>query len=176
MAEVFRTERLRARHWTVTDAEAAYDIYRRPEVVRYLGSPTLHASVQATRERMESIVASYDDTGFGFWALDELATGRLVGAVLLRPLPGAEEVEVGWHLHPDVWGRGFATEAAVAAVRRGFEVHGLSTVYAVVRPENLASRAVAERVGMRHLGRTHRFYGMELDLFGLDGRAAPGGR
>lgn len=168
MAEVFTIGRLRARHWTVDDAEAAYDIYRRPEVVRYLGRPTPHATVDATRQRMQEIVESYDDSGYGFWALDELATGRLVGAVLLRPFPEAEEVEVGWHLHPDVWGRGYATEAATGAMQRGFDVHGLATVYAVVRPENEPSLAVARRLGMRHLGRTDRFYGMELDLFALD--------
>lgn len=168
MGEIFTTERLRARQWSVADAEAAYDLYRRPEVVRYLGNATPHASVDATRARTETIVASYDDSGYGFWALDELATGRLVGAVLLKPLPEVEEVEVGWHLHFDVWGCGYATEAATAALQHGFDVQGLSTVYAVVHPENEPSLAVARRLGMRHLGRTDRFYGVELELFALD--------
>ena len=79
--------------------------------------------------------------------------GRLVaGTVLFKPLPnGVGEVEVGWHLHPDSWGHGYATEAARAVIQRGFEA-GLPEVYAVVRPGNEASLAVCRRLGMAAAG------------------------
>ena len=67
--------------------------------------------------------------------------------MLFKPLPnGVGEVEVGWHLHPDSWGHGYATEAARAVIERGFAA-GVPEVYAVVRPGNEASLAVCRAAG-----------------------------
>ncbi|MFE2105185.1 GNAT family N-acetyltransferase, partial [Kitasatospora sp. NPDC059463] len=74
------------------------------------------------------------------------------------------EVEVGWHLHPDSWGRGYATEAARAALAKGF-ADGLTEIHAVVRPGNERSAAVCRRLGMTPRGRTSRWYGGEFDAF-----------
>ena len=91
--------------------------------------------------------------------------------MLLKPLPnGVGEVEVGWHLHPDSWGRGYATEAARAVVDRAFD-DGLLEVYAVVRPGNEPSLAVCRRLGMQPLGRTTRWYHRELEAFRLEAPA-----
>ena len=100
-------------------------------------------------------------------AADAVATGA--GAVqddLVADAGGVGEVEVGWHLHPDSWGRGYATEAARAVIERGFRA-GLPEVYAVVRPGNTASVAVCTRLGMTPLGRMRRWYDVELDAFRL---------
>jgi RimJ/RimL family protein N-acetyltransferase len=87
--------------------------------------------------------------------------------VLFKPLPnGVGEVEVGWHLHPDSWGHGYATEAARAVIDRGFDA-GLPEVYAVVRPGNTASLAVCARLGMQPLGLFRRWYDVELEAFRL---------
>jgi RimJ/RimL family protein N-acetyltransferase len=87
--------------------------------------------------------------------------------VLFKPLPnGVGEVEVGWHLHPDSWGHGYATEAASAVIERGFAA-GVPEVYAVVRPGNEASMAVCRRLGMAPLGRLSRWYDVELEAFRL---------
>ena len=87
--------------------------------------------------------------------------------MLLKPLPdGVGEFEVGWHLHPDSWGHGYATEAARAVVQQAFE-DGLPEVYAVVRPGNERSVAVCRRLGMDPLGRTTRWYGVECEAFRL---------
>jgi hypothetical protein len=91
---IFETERLVAREWTLDDTEAAYGIYRDPEVVRFLGSvPVPVESVDAMRARVERWIAGNDalrGTGYGFWAL-ATHDGTLVGATLLKPLPDAEE-------------------------------------------------------------------------------------
>jgi RimJ/RimL family protein N-acetyltransferase len=71
---------------------------------------------------------------------------------------------VGWHLHPDAWGRGLATEAARGAIAHGFR-GGLEAIYAVVRPGNAASLAVCRRLAMRPVGRTSRWYDTELETF-----------
>jgi RimJ/RimL family protein N-acetyltransferase len=73
-------------------------------------------------------------------------------------------VEVGWHLHPDSWGHGYATEAARGAIAKGF-AEGLDEIFAVVRPDNKRSLAVCRRLGLTHLGRTDRWYGQALELF-----------
>ena len=78
-------------------------------------------------------------------------------------MPGADgtpsdDVEVGWHLHPDAWGRGYATEAARSAMDRAF-AGGLAEIYAVVYPGNDRSVAVTHRLGMRPLGPQTRWYG-----------------
>ena len=82
------------------------------------------------------------DDRFGCWAIERARRRRSPGTVLFKPLPnGVGEVEVGWHLHPDSWGHGYATEAARAVIDRGFDA-GLPEVYAVVRPGNEPSLAV----------------------------------
>ncbi|WP_324277737.1 GNAT family N-acetyltransferase [Blastococcus brunescens] len=91
----------------------------------------------------------------------------VAGTVLFKPLPnGVGEVEVGWHLHPDSWGHGYATEAARAVIDRGFDA-GVPEVYAVVRPGNQASVAVCARLDMEHIGRFRRWYDVELETFRL---------
>ena len=84
--------------------------------------------------------------------------------MLLVPLPEGDAVELGWHFHPDAWGRGLATESARGALAHG-RAAGLDEIYAVVRPDNEPSLAVRRRLGMRPLGRTDRWYGVELEAF-----------
>jgi RimJ/RimL family protein N-acetyltransferase len=165
---IFETERLRARDWTDDDVDAAYEIYRDEDVVRFLGSvPQPVESRDAMRERVAGWMARNDATRadrMGFWAL-ETHDGTLVGATLLKPLPDAEEVEVGWHLGTAFQGKGYATEGARGAIRHGFETVGLDTIYAVIVAENTASIAVARRLGMTYEGSTDRYYGKALELF-----------
>ena len=80
------------------------------------------------------------------------------------------KVEIGWHLHPDSWGNGFATEAAVAVLRRGF-ADGLLEVWAVTDPGNHRSAAVCRRIGMQLLGITHRWYHEPSLMFWTGSRA-----
>jgi ribosomal-protein-alanine N-acetyltransferase len=164
---VLVTERLVARPWTLDEADlaAAYDIYSRPEVAQWIGAPMDPAEIKIRIERWSQPT---DDPTYGVWAIEELSQpGRPVGSVLLRPLPPAEEdVEVGWHLHPAVWGRGYATEIGQAAARRAFDT-GIDEVFAIVRPGNERSSQVARRLGMSYVGRTDKYWGLHAELFRL---------
>jgi RimJ/RimL family protein N-acetyltransferase len=163
---VLCTARLRLRPWTTAPADLARleDIYRRDEVTRWLGgSPTVPPAELVARWAAVSAA----DARFGCWAIEPLDGGPVAGTVLFKPLPnGVGEVEVGWHLHPDSWGHGYATESARAVIERGFAL-GLPEVYAVVRPGNEASLAVCRRLGMAPLGRLRRWYDVELEAFRL---------
>jgi len=163
--ELLRTPRLRLRAWTTSPADVARltDIYSRDEVTRWIGGTPSVAPADLPA-RWAAVHAH--DGRFGCWAV-EREDGVPAGTVLLKPLPnGVGEVEVGWHLHPDSWGRGYATEAARAVVDRAFDA-GLPEVYAVVRPGNAASLAVCRRLGMAPLGRLRRWYDVELEAFRL---------
>lgn len=163
--EDLRTERLRLRPWTIgsTDLARLSDIYGRPEVTRWLGgAPSVTPAELVARWAAVHRL----DARFLCWAI-ERPDGIPAGTVLLKLLPhGVGEVEVGWHLHPDSWGHGYATEAARAVVDRAFAL-GLPEVYAVVRPGNAPSMAVCRRLGMTPLGRMRRWYDVDLEAFRL---------
>jgi RimJ/RimL family protein N-acetyltransferase len=163
--ELLRTVRLRLRPWTTSPADITRltDIYSREEITRWVGgTPTVPPVELVARWAAVSAL----DARYGCWAI-ECPDSTVAGSVLFKPLPnGVGEVEVGWHLHPDSWGHGYATEAARAVIERGFGA-GVPEVYAVVRPGNEASVAVCRRLGMQPLGRFRRWYDVELDAFRL---------
>lgn len=164
---VFRTERLDVRPWQHTDEARLFDTYSRWEVARWLGATP---RVLQSPDEAAGVVdrwAARADGAFGIWAVQVRDTGIVAGTVLLVPLPDhPDEIEVGWHFHPDSWGHGYATEAARGAILHGFRA-GLSEIYAVVRPDNAPSIAVCRRLGMTPLGRTTRWYDTELEAFRL---------
>ncbi|MFD9125671.1 GNAT family N-acetyltransferase [Kitasatospora sp. NPDC059571] len=170
---MWETERLVIRPWEGGDRDRALDLYGRWEVARWLGAaPRVLGSAAEAEALIERFRARSADPRYGVWAVEVRETGVVAGSVLLSPLPdGGGEVEVGWHFHPDCWGRGYATEAARAAVAKGF-ADGLAEILAVVRPGNEPSLALCRRLGMEPLGRTDRWYGTELEAFRL---ARPGG-
>ena len=115
------------------------------------------------------------DSRFGAWAVVERSSDIPAGTVLLKPVPdGDGEVEIGWHLHPDSWGKGLASEAARALLKRGL-ADGLPEVWAVTDPDNRRSAAVCFRIGMQLLGITHRWYHEPSLMFwaGSDRREEP---
>ena len=163
------TERTRLRPWRLDEADRFLDTYSRWEVARWLGAtPTLLRSREEAVTRIGRWAARTEEhPGRGLWAVERKDDGVVAGTVLLVPVPdGDGAIEVGWHLHPDSWGRGFATESARAVLDRAF-ADGLAEAIAVVRPGNSASIAVCTRLGMEPHGRTDRYYGTELELFRL---------
>jgi RimJ/RimL family protein N-acetyltransferase len=169
---VLETARTVIRDWRPDEADRFFDIYRRWEVSRWLGAAP--AAMQR-RDEADARIARWaeliaPDRSRGRWAIERKDDGVVVGSVLLVLLPdGDGELEVAWHLHPDSWGHGYASEAARTVLERAFAA-GAPEVFAVVSPDNTASLAVCRRLGMTLLGRTDRYYQQELELF----RAAPG--
>jgi RimJ/RimL family protein N-acetyltransferase len=148
-ATVLTTERLVVRPWRLDEADRFFDIYRRPEVVRWLGGEPMQDRGEAIAMIERNLTRLDADSRFGSWAVVDRSIGVAVGSVILKPLPDGEgEVEIGWQLHPDSWGNGFASEVASAVLDRGF-ADGLPEVWAVTDLDNRRSVAVCRRVGMR---------------------------
>lgn len=164
----FETERLRIRAWRPEDASRVLDIRSRVDVVRWLGTaePVVMQNLAEANARIQDW-NQRDDPPCGYWAIEVKETGVLAGAVLLLPLPNGDgEVEIGWHLHPDSHGQGFATEAAAATLRRGFE-GGLSEILALTDEDNRPSQAVCVRLGMTCRGAVRKWYEVKSWLFGI---------
>lgn len=124
-----------------------------------------------TREDAERWIAwnqdNYATYGFGLWVI-ETADGRFVGdcGLTMQDVEGEQHVEVGYHVALDLRGQGFATEAA-AAVRGTATAAGIAHLVAIIRPENLPSRRVAENIGLRLERRVHKNGGDAL-VYGAD--------
>lgn len=141
------------------------DMYSQPEVYRHLGAaPAPVADLAEARGRIARWGERAPESWSGIWAVivddEPVGTGLLVSLPRTDGLP-SEAVEIGWHLRPHAWGRGYATEMGVALMAHARE-HGLPPVRAVVYPENTASRAVCNRLGMTEIGLTERWYGVAL--------------
>jgi len=91
----------------------------------------------------------YAKDGHGLWAMILKSTGELIGdcGLTVQDVDGAKEVEIGYHVRRDHWGRGLATEAACACRDYGFSRYA-NRLVSIIRPENLPSRRVAEKIGM----------------------------
>ncbi len=160
---LLETDRLRIRDWRIDDATVALDILSRVEVVKWLGDgePVLMKDLDEAVERIGTWLLR-DDPPCGFWAVevtdDGPLAGRLIGSVLLLPLPNGEgEVEVGWHLHPDAWGHGYASEAGRAVLGHGF-AGGLAEIHAVTHLTNYPSQGVCRKIGMTDRGVVEKWY------------------
>jgi RimJ/RimL family protein N-acetyltransferase len=155
----------------VAEDEAGYlELFRKPEVEARLRPPPLAPFTSSELTQMLSDdVDHWQRSGFGPWALLETAGGAFVGRVGLRwtAVAGAAAVELAWTVDPDRQGRGFATEAAAAALELG-RSEQIEEVVALVEAGNAASRRVAEKIGMgqegevEHAGLPHLVYKLRL--------------
>ncbi len=144
------TERLVLRRWAEGDVDALAPIFAEPAFWHF---PFGRGFTREETERfLERQLEHWATHGFGVWAVELKADGRLAGYAglsipswLPQVLPA---VEVGWRLHPEHWGKGLATEGGRASVRYGFEELGLDRIIAIVMPDNVASLRVAAKLGM----------------------------
>lgn len=143
------TARLLLRRWRPSDGAAFAAINADPQVREYFPE-------QLTRELSDAQIAvfeeHFDQHGFGMWALELRASGELIGLagmdLATYDAHFTPAIELGWRLARAAWGHGYATEAARACLRFGFEVLELNEIVAVSATANRRSRAVMERIGM----------------------------
>ena len=155
MTAFLETARLVLREFTdsAADVDALFALDDDPEVMRFLngGRPASRAAIEArTLPRMRAGFPAYGDA-VACWAAQERSTGRFVGWFALVPVdPDSPAVaDLGYRLRRDAWGRGYATEGAVAVVDKGFRDLGVQTVVADTMTVNARSRRVLEKAGLR---------------------------
>jgi RimJ/RimL family protein N-acetyltransferase len=164
------TERLVIRPWQPDDRPAFTALMSHPEVTQYVhgGQPYSEAEVDEWFARQARQLAEHDVC---MGALIEKSTGRLAGLAGTQPLGTTGNLEIGWILSRDAWGRGFATEAGGAAMRHVLETLARPRVVAIIDPDNEPSKRVAARLGMHYQARYtgvelgHRLPGIVVDLF-----------
>lgn len=143
------TERLRLRQWKASDREPYAKLSADPRVREYFPTVLDRNASDATVNQMESCIA---ERGWGFWAVELKASGELIGDVGLNipnaELPCSPCVEIGWLLAFEHWGKGYAVEAAQAALRVGFEQLDLLEIVAFTAINNGRSRRVMENLYM----------------------------
>ncbi|MDP9333876.1 MAG: GNAT family N-acetyltransferase [Actinomycetota bacterium] len=142
------TKRLLLRPFREEDVDAYAAVLQTRQV-----RASLHLPDDVGREQawlgIAQQLGQWELRGTGQWALEEQATGTFVGRAGMHFPERADwpGIEIGWALHPDHWGKGFATEAGAAAVEYAFVHHPVDALYSVILPENTASQAVARRLG-----------------------------
>ena len=163
------TERLRLRMFRDDDLDAYARIVADPEVMRYLGDGQTLDRVGAWRQ-MAMILGHWTLRGYGLWAVEERATGALIGRIGCYNPEGWPGFEVGWVLARAYWGKGYATEGARRALEYAFRELGRDHVISLIYPANAASTRVAERIGEKLEGRTS-LYGHDVLIYGISATA-----
>lgn len=157
------TPRLRMRGFTEADFPAYRALVADPQVMRFLGDGRPLSEIDAWRQ-LATIVGHWALRGFGLWAVEDRATGSFVGRVGLLEPGGWPGFEVAYTIAPAMWGRGFAREAAGAALQFARNALRRSDIISIIRPENLASVRVATALGAV---RSHaiEFFGAPSDIY-----------
>ena len=145
--KILETDRLLLREFVAGDADALAAVISDPETMRFYPEPRDRAGVESWIERNRR---RYRDDGHGLWAMVLKSSGEVIGdcGLTRQIVDGVDEIEIGYHVRRDLWGRGLAPEAAAACRDYGFERLGAERLISLIRPENLPSRRVAEKVGL----------------------------
>ncbi len=148
MSDILETARLTLREFVPEDADAMARVLCDPDTMRYYPAPFTRAQVDEWIERNR---LRYRNDGVSLWAMLLKSSGELIGdcGIIRQQVDGEFLYEVGYHLRRDHWGRGFATEAAIACRDWAFANLPVDRVISLIRPENQPSRKVAERNGMK---------------------------
>jgi RimJ/RimL family protein N-acetyltransferase len=173
---ILYTARLQLEPFAYQHLDGLHEMNQKPEVMRYIsGQPKTRDQTAAGIARAQRCWAAW---GTSWWAFIEPTSGRVAGAGCIQRTRREAEfpieleivpvnpLEVGWRLHPDFWGRGFASEAALRMAAFAFNELGALELIAVRHPENTASARVMDRLRMKYRG-LERWHGQVLATHAL---------
>jgi len=150
MVAFFETNRLLLRQFTEDDASLLYELNLDPEVIRYTHDPI--ADVEHAKQVLnEVMLPQYSLYDHGRWAVHLRSNLEFMGWCGLKYLSETNEVDLGYRLMKKFWGKGYATEAALACIEYGFNTLNLPVIIGRALPGNLASIKVLEKCGMKYL-------------------------
>jgi RimJ/RimL family protein N-acetyltransferase len=150
----FQSKRLGFRQWKDADAKVLVEMNQDPRVMEFF--PDL-LSEEETLAMIARIQNDIHQRGYGWFAVDELASGLFIGFIGMSH-PRFESfftpcLEIGWRLHPDFWGKGYATEGATACLKYAFKHLDVSSIYSFTTVANKRSEQVMINVGMNKIGK-----------------------
>ena len=163
---VLLTPRLRLEPLDDVHFDGLYRLNRDPVVMRYItGRPD---TLVDTRSMIERVKVRWAELGYSWWAFIRQADGELIGSGCIQHLnrDPAGPLETGWRLRQDVWGQGYASEAARHMVGWAFATLKPELICAICQPPNTASSAVMERLGMSYTG-MGRWYDMDCKRYDI---------
>ena len=144
---ILDTERLLLRQYTLGDLDSLELILSDPVTMEFYPAPL---DRQGAQDWIERNLKRYQQYGFGKWAMVLKSSGEFIGdcGCVMQEVDGRNEIEVGYIVRRDFWGKGYAPEAARACIDHAFVQLGADRVISMIRPENQRSRRVAEKNGM----------------------------
>jgi RimJ/RimL family protein N-acetyltransferase len=146
---ILETKRLILRHQILEDLDDLWALYCNPKITKYI--PDAPRSREEAKEKLEWHMHGHTRRPeLGLWATVHKETGKFIGRCGLLPwtIDGQDEVEVAYTIAEEYWGQGLGSEAAQAILNYGFEMLNLSRLICIIVPENIASKKVAEKIGM----------------------------
>lgn len=151
------TERLLLRRFTAADLDLLVALDGDPEVMHFITGGIPRSRAEIEREELPAFLGYYERyDGLGFWAAKEKATGTFLGWFHFRPeADDPTQVELGYRLHQEAWGKGYATEGSRALIEKGFSELGVHRVVAYTMAVHVASRRVMEKAGLRYIRTFH---------------------
>ncbi|MFI5132913.1 MAG: GNAT family N-acetyltransferase [Chitinophagales bacterium] len=150
MNVIIETDRLLLRTFTIDDASLIYNLNLDPDVIRYTYDPI--KDIEHARQVLEqTILPQYALYNHGRWAVHLKPNLEFMGWCGLKYIPQREEIDLGYRFKKQFWGKGFATEAAFACIKYGFEELNLNCIIGRAIPDNTASLKVLEKCGMTFL-------------------------
>lgn len=169
--KVLETDRLILRYINKDDFDDLYRMNSDPVVMKYVGNGTTRNHEQMTQE-LEMLISHYTrKPGLGIWATILKDINTFVGASGLVYYDNTPEIEVGYRMLKEYWNKGYATEASAGLLKYGFKKMGLHKIVSSAHVDNLASRRVMEKMGMRYIdnriqyGCLQAYYEIEAETY-----------
>lgn len=152
MKEIIQTDRLVIRAWELDDADALFQLCSDPEVMLHIGSGKPYQSVDDAYRFLNWAISYQKENGFGRWAVIDKSSRKIIGSCGFARLENSGEIELGYLFAHQMWGRGYATEAAGACLSYGFRQLGFAEVIALTDPGHNTSQRVLEKIGFTYRG------------------------
>lgn len=151
MNVIIETNRLLLRNFTEDDAHLLYELNLDPEVIKYTYDPI--KDIDHARQVLQQVILpQYALYNHGRWAVHLKPTLEFIGWCGLKYIPEKNEIDLGYRFQKNVWGKGYATEAAYACIKYGFEKLNLSRIIGRAVSANLGSLKVLEKCGLNYIG------------------------
>jgi len=136
---------MQLREYTRGDLETLAAMVGDEDQMRFYPRPKTRDEASAWIDRNVSL---YEERGFGFWFMESVVSSDFLGYCGIRPHEELSDIEMGWHTNKRFWGQGLATEAATACRDLAFDRFDIPRLIAIIHPQHIASRRVAENLGM----------------------------